>query len=101
DGGGQINQLLLVEDLPRELVDIVRDVVDADERNGFRPRERGALPFRVKRRLRHRLTAYRRCSVSPSERATFVCMSAQYAQPLMSDARSLTSSRRIGSSPLW
>ncbi len=33
-----------------------------------------------------------RCSVSPARRAFFVCMSMQYAQPFICEARILTSS---------
>src|SRR5258708_11784743 len=38
-----------------------------------------------------------RCSVSPIDRASLVCMSTQYAQPLSSEARIRTSSRSFGS----
>src|SRR5690349_22010835 len=48
---------------------------------------------------RHAERAYNRCSVSPAARASLVCMSMQYAQPLSCEARIFTSSSSAGSRP--
>ena len=42
---------------------------------------------------------YSRCSVSPTARASLVCMSMQYAQPFSCEARTRISSRSFGSMP--
>ena len=49
----------------------------------------------------HAASAYRRCSVSPAARASLVCMSTQYAQPLSCDALVRISSRNRLSIPAW
>src|SRR5438034_81075 len=48
---------------------------------------------------RHAFRRYRRCSVSPCLRASWVCMLMQNAQPLICDARVFTSSMRDCSRP--
>ena len=92
NGQREIDEFLFCKMRPNGLVRLIRHVIDTDERDRFCPGQRGALSFRVVRALAPEAHGIQTLLSFPSDRATFVCMSTQYAQPFMKDARSFTSS---------
>jgi len=78
----------------RNLVNIIRYAGLCDQCHRFSPGKRGAFPLVEKWRFVPYRNAYRRCSVSPSARASLLCMSAQYAHPFSCEERSLINSSR-------
>ena len=96
---GQINQFCFAETAASSLVNLIRYMLLVDQRDRLRPGERCSFALGEERCLLPTLAAYSRCSVSPAARASLVCMSTQYAQPLICDALNFTNSISERSNP--
>ena len=100
DGPDQAGQLLFREQAAAAANTSSGTPPVGQPRHRLGQRERRPLARRVPVRLAPRRRARAGAAPSsPSARASFVCMSTQNAQPLICEARVLTSSTRSGSSP--